>query len=68
LFERPDARWCRRVIFRQAHQHSDTSRSLILLRVRGQWPSYSRAAEKRDEIASFHRITSRQASRSQNRR
>ena len=35
-----------------------------LLRARRERPRDSRATEKRDEFASFHRITSRQASRS----
>jgi hypothetical protein len=40
---------------------ADAPNPLALLRTRCDRPSRSRAAEQRDEFASFHRITSREA-------
>jgi hypothetical protein len=47
-----------------AIEKSDSPYPLALLRARRKGPRHRRAANKRDEFASFHRITSRQARRS----
>jgi hypothetical protein len=46
------------VTLRKSHQHADPSHPLRLLRARRERPRGRRAAEERDEIASFHSITS----------
>jgi hypothetical protein len=53
-----------RIIFGNSEQHADARHRAALLRARRERPGDYRAAEKRDEFASFHRITSRQARRS----
>jgi hypothetical protein len=40
------------------HEHADWPHPLRLLRARRERPHRRRAAEERDEFASFHRITS----------
>jgi hypothetical protein len=49
---------------RQRHEHADAPHALRLLRARRERPRRCRAAEQRDELATFHRITSRQVRRS----
>src|SRR5439155_24161225 len=47
-----------------AHQHADPAHALALLRARRERPRRSRAAEKRDEIATFHHSITSSASAS----
>src|SRR5262249_46171935 len=57
-FERGDARLCLRVVGGKTHQHADPPHPLRLLRACGNRPRGC-PAEKGDERASFHSITSR---------
>jgi len=47
-----------RVVLGMRHQHADPPFPLGLLRVRDERPRGRRAAEQRDELATFHSITS----------
>src|SRR5215472_8354719 len=47
-----------RIVLGERHEHTDAPRSLALLRARHQRPRHRRAAEKRDELAAPHSITS----------
>jgi hypothetical protein len=64
LQERGDADLSFPVALGIPHHHADAPHPLGLLRARRERPCDDRAANKRDEFASFHRITSRQARRS----
>jgi hypothetical protein len=64
LQERRDAGLCLPIVGGEVHQHADASHPIGLLRPRRERPRGCRAAEERDEFASFHRDTSRQARRS----
>src|SRR5262249_29466215 len=57
VFERDHARLCLRVASDKTHQHADPPH-LLGLRARRKRPRDRRPAEKRDEIAPFHSITS----------
>src|SRR5262245_53398436 len=48
---------CVRIVFAPCHQHADPPHPVRLLRARRERPR-RRAAEQRDELASFHSITS----------
>jgi hypothetical protein len=53
LQEPSNAVLCFGIAWGQVHEHPDSPRALALLRARSERPS-RRAAEKRDEVASFH--------------
>jgi hypothetical protein len=53
LPKRCDASLSFRIVFSEPHQYPDAPHSLRLLRVRRQRPR-RRAAQQRDELASFH--------------
>src|SRR5262249_53129254 len=57
LYERRVASLPFRIVSGQVHEHADATNPIGLLRARREWPR-SRAAEKRDELASSHSITS----------
>src|SRR5262245_8102630 len=57
LQARRDASLSFRIVRGQMHEHADAPHSLALLRARRHWQR-SRTAEQRDELASFHSITS----------
>src|SRR5207244_8241888 len=58
LQEGGEARLKFRVVGAGRHEHANASHPLGLLRARRARPSYCRAAEKRDELAADHSITS----------
>src|SRR5262249_42485577 len=57
LSERGDAKLCFRIALGKAHQYTDPPHPVRLLRARRERPR-RRAAEQRDERATFHSITS----------
>src|SRR5262245_59264084 len=58
LLERGQAGLIFGIVLRSRHQHADPAHPLRLLRVPGERPRSRRAAEQRDELATFHSITS----------
>src|SRR5262249_37490211 len=58
LLERPHAGLIFRIVRGGGQQHADAPHHVGLLRARRQRPRYRRAAEKRDELAAVHSITS----------
>src|SRR5215510_14616423 len=53
LRKRRETRWCFRIVRRHGHEHADAPHALALLRARRERPG-RRAAEQRDELATFH--------------
>jgi hypothetical protein len=58
LQQRRNASLRYRTILILRHEHADTSHALVLLRTRRERPRGRRAADKRDEFAPSHSITS----------
>src|SRR4029077_17687045 len=56
LQERPDAGLKFRIVRGYGQEYADAPHRLRLLRARSQWPRRRRAAEQRDELASFQLI------------
>src|SRR6516165_8613384 len=56
--ERREAGLCFRIIRSEWHEHADAPHPLDLLRARRERPRHRRTAEKRDELAPVHSITS----------
>jgi hypothetical protein len=56
LLERRDASLTQWIVRGRVHQHANVAHSISLLRARCKRPSSRRAADKRNEIASPHRL------------
>ena len=54
LCERREAGLSFCIVLGQIHEHADASHGLALLRARGDWPCYRRAAEHCDELEPLH--------------
>jgi hypothetical protein len=52
-----------RIVLRLPHQRADAPHPFALLRARCEWPCNRRAAEKRDELAASHSMTSSASAR-----